>query len=93
MLNRLMHQPFTVLVICLGILFSSLIIEGSLFQLWGMHKDLSELRNKISSVKGENQHLEQKIQNVQRLENLELEVRDQLDLVEKGDLIFVFSEE
>jgi cell division protein FtsB len=87
-----MHQPRRVLLFCLGLAFFSLVLEGGLFQLWSLHRDLNVLESKISKIKSDTLTINKKIERVSDPSFLELEVRSQLDYVEKGDLIFVFSD-
>lgn len=91
-LNRLLHQPGKVFLMCLTIAFVSLILEGSLFHLWSLHRDGQGIKNKIESLKSENIKLSMKIDKVLDPTFLELEARNQFDLVNQGDLVFVFSE-
>ena len=77
---------------CLIIAVTSLIFEGSLFQLWSLHRDQTELGQKIALLQAKNKSLEMKIERVTDPHFLEFEVRDQLEMVEKGDLVFVFTE-
>ena len=91
-IHDFLHKPFKVVVLCLLVAFISLLLEGSLFQLWSLHRDFGELNTKIADLKIKNKALEMKIEKVTDPHFLEFEARDQFDMVEKGDLIFVFSE-
>ena len=90
-LNNLLHQPTKVLVLCVVTIFFSLIVEGSLFQLWNLHRDHREIKHKISKIKTENLELEMKIAKASDPSFLEFQARNQFNLVEEGDLVFIFS--
>ncbi len=77
---------------CIGVAFFSIIFDGSLFQLWGLHRDQLLLESKVSQIIQSTEELNAKIERVSDPNFLELEVRDQLDYVRKGDLVFIFSD-
>ena len=91
-INDTLHQPYRVLSICLGLAFISLVLEGSLFQLWSLHRDYKKISQKIETLKEKSENLDMKIQRVSDPNYLELEVRNQFDFVEEGDLVFVFAD-
>lgn len=92
-LNDLMHHPLKVIMLCLGLAFASLVVEGSLLQLWSLHRDHEDLGRRISRMQEESQKLAMKIQKATDPSFIELEARNRFDLVNEGDLIFVFSDE
>jgi cell division protein FtsB len=69
-----------------------LVLEGSLYQLWNLNKDQKILLSKIAKVQADTLKIQSKIKRVSDPRFLELEVRDQLDYANNGDLIFVFSD-
>lgn len=93
LLNRWLHEPMRVFLFCAVALFLSLIVKGSVFQLWGLHNDFADLQEKTSQLKKLTKEVEIKIERVSDPSYLELEVRKRFDLVDKGDLVFVFSED
>jgi cell division protein FtsB len=92
-LNRLVHQPLKVLVLCLVLLFFSLVVNGSLFQLWSLYRERTRLQIESTRLEAESQQLAMKIQHAKDPQFIELQARDRFDLVQEGDLIFVFSDE
>lgn len=92
-LNDLMHYPLKVFLICLGFAFASLVLEGSLFQLWSLHRDHAEFEKRISQIRKESKELQMKIAKTSDPAYVELEARNRLDMAGQGDLIFIFSEE
>lgn len=92
-LNHWLHKPVRVLIVCLIVLFLSLIVKGSVFQLYGLHRDHQDIQSKTAHLKELTKEVEMKIERVSDPSYLELEVRKRFDLVNEGDLVFVFSEE
>lgn len=60
--------------------------------MWGLHSDQKRLTSKINKIQQDTDILNAKIERVLDPNFLELEVRNQLDYAEEGDLIFVFSD-
>ena len=92
-LHDFLHSPVKVLAICFALAFVNLVLDGSLFQLWGLHRDSYELRENMQRVKADSQKLAMKIKRASDPDFIELEARDRFDLASEGDLIFVFSDE
>lgn len=92
-LNKWLNEPAKVLLFCVIALFLSLVVKGSVFQLWGLHNDYADLKEKTADLKKLTKEVEMKIERVSDPSYLELEVRKRFDLVDKGDLVFVFSED
>ncbi len=91
-LHDMLHQPRKILIACLVVMFFSLILEGSIFRLWRLQQDQKLLQSKIQKIQVDMELITAKLQRVSDPSFLEWEVRDQLDYVGKGDLIFVFSD-
>lgn len=90
---QLLNQPLKVFWICAAICFASVILDGSFIRLWSLHREASNLENKIEAAKGNAKQLAFKIQESQKSSFIERQARDQLDLVKEGDLVFVFADE
>lgn len=92
-LEELLSQPLRVLWICLGIAFLSLVASGTLLQLWGLHRNIQkiELETQATSLKLES--LNRDLLQAQDPDFIEKQARERFDLVQEGDLVFVFSEE
>jgi len=87
-----LHKPLKVFVVCLIVAASSLLLQGNLIQLWGLRRDYRDLNQKIHRLNEKSHLLDMKIERVTDPNFLEFEARDQFDFVEKGDLVFVFTE-
>jgi len=92
-LNQLLQAPQKVIWICLGLITLNLVLDGSLFRLWSLHRDHTSIREKIEILKSKNQELKVRLKKAKDPAFLEREARDRFDLVSEGDLVFVFSEE
>lgn len=71
----------------------NLVMDGSLFRLWGMHRDFENIKQNIHQLEQQNQKLTVQLAKAKDPAFLEREARDRFDLVSEGDLVFVFSEE
>lgn len=92
-LNRLLHTPTKVVWICLGLIMLNLVIDGSLYRLWSLHKDYDTIQSNIAKLETQNAKLKVQLAKAKDPAFLEREARDRFDLVSEGDLVFVFSEE
>ena len=92
-LNEILSRPFLVVWLCLLMAFISLVVEGSLFQLWSLHQSDREMSRRILLLEEETKVLSMKISRASDPDFLDLEASEYFDVVEEGDLIFVFSEE
>jgi cell division protein FtsB len=92
-LNDLLHTPQKVIWICLGLVVLNLIIDGSLFRLWTLHRDYTTIQQNIVQLEQQNAKLKVQLAKAKDPAFLEREARDRFDLVSEGDLVFVFSEE
>ena len=91
-IHDILHQPKKVFIACLSFALFSLVFQGGFLQLWGLHSDQKRLTSKINKIQQDTDILNAKIERVLDPNFLELEVRNQLDYAEEGDLIFVFSD-
>lgn len=92
-LNHLLQSPLKVAWVCLGLVTLNLVLDGSLFRLWTLHRDYQTLQSDIQSVTKQNEKLKGQLHRAKDPAFLEREARDRFDLVSEGDLVFVFSEE
>ena len=92
-LNNLLHAPQKVIVVCLALVILNLVIDGSLFRWWSLHRDYKVIQQNIQSLEIQNTKLKSQLQKAKDPIFMEREARDRFDLVSEGDLVFVFSEE
>ena len=91
-LGKLLQNPLQILWTCLALAFINCVLDGSLLRLWGLHRDHDKLREQVAQLKIENQKVKYLIKKASDPTFIEREARDRFDLVEEGDLVFVFSE-
>ena len=92
-LNQLLQTPQKVIWICLGLVTLNVVLDGSLFRLWSLHRDHLSIQQNIASLETQNQDLKKRLQRAKDPAFLEREARDRFDLVSEGDLVFIFSDE
>ncbi len=92
-LNLLLHNPSKVIWICLGLILVNLIVDGSIFRLVRLYKDQEKIQAQMSQLNGRLAELKSRLKRARDPAFMEKEARDRFDLVSKGDLVFVFSEE
>lgn len=92
-LSDLLQHPQKVIWICLGLLTLNLVLDGSLFRIWSLHRDAESIAASIETLQAQNVEMKKRLQRAKDPAFLEREARDRFDLVREGDLVFVFSEE
>lgn len=90
--RSLLHDPVKVGIACLLVLTLSIILNGTLWRVWGLYRDHDELSNDIKNIIVENKQLEEKMQLVKDPSYIERQARERMDLVSENDLIFVFAD-
>lgn len=91
--SDLLQRPVRVFSICLILLFVGLILDGSLFRLWALHRDSGQIEKQMHDLKSASTELQIKIKKAKDPQFIEILARDRFELAEEGDLIFVFSDE
>lgn len=92
-LSGFIEKPTQVATFCLFLLLFTLIIDKSLWRLYQLQKSKESLVAKISE---ENQRILMIKRQLEQLKNpayIEKQARERLEFLEKGDLLFVFSED
>lgn len=92
-LNNLLQAPQKVIWICLGLVVLNGILDGSLYRLYVLYNDQTEIETKIETLQRKNGQLKERLKHARDPAFLEREARERFDLVQRGDLVFVFSEE
>jgi cell division protein FtsB len=88
----LLQRPVAVLIICSIVVGSIILLDGTLFRIWSLNRDRDRLEGRIASLKVSVAEKEHRITESNRPEFIERQVREQLDFVRDGDLVFVFSD-
>ena len=89
----MLNYPGLVALICMLVAIAHLLLDGTLLQIWSLQQEKHNLERRIAQGASEMYLLTAQIQSAQKLEYVERQARDQLELVQDGDLIFVFSDE
>jgi cell division protein FtsB len=82
-----------VLWLCGLLIVSNVVLDGSLFHLWGLYRDRVQLTQELDLLKNRSIDLRAKLQKAKDPGFFEKEARDRFDLVSRGDLVFVFTDE
>lgn len=92
-LEATINNPQKVFFICLCFVVVSLISEGSLWRLYRLNKDKSNLIQKIQEEKSKIVKIQREIKLSKGSLYVERQAREKLELLEKDDLLFIFSGE
>lgn len=92
-LEATINNPKKVFFICLCFIVVSLISEGSLWRLYRLNKDKNILVQKIQEEKSKIVKIHGEIKRSKEPLYVERQAREKLELLEKDDLLFIFSGE
>lgn len=79
--------------LCGLLIVVNLLADGSLFRLWSLYADQVQLQKDAVTLQQHSVELKKKLQKAKDPSFLEKEARDRFDLVSRGDLVFVFTDE
>jgi len=85
-----LEQPRLVLVTCLFLVFSSLLLNGSFWRLWNLHRDKERKYREILTTIKETQTLKMQLLQAKDPDYIEHQAKDRLDFAGENDLVFVF---
>lgn len=91
--NHLIHRPAQVFWICALLAGIGVVLDGTAFRLWSLHRDHRTFAQRLEEGSARSRQLDYRIQRAAQPAYIEKAVRDQFDLVKKGDLIFIFSDD
>lgn len=91
-LFQILYKPITVFLLCLLFLLINLILDGTLFQIFGLNQDLRVIQNRIDYIEKKNLKIEDKINKSSSPNFVEQEARERLDYAGEEDLIFLFPD-
>ncbi|MEY4615914.1 MAG: hypothetical protein RJB66_874 [Pseudomonadota bacterium] len=89
----LLERPVRVGVICLALLTSGLVFDGSLWRLYDLRQNHQVLLSKLLEETDKIEKLELQMGQLKNPAYIEKQARDRLEFLEKDDLLFVFSED
>lgn len=91
--RNFLNHPGKVTALCLVFFATTLILNGLLWRLWGLHRDYERLTAEISETEGAIEKLNAQLRQAKDPSFIERQARDKLDLVSEKDLVFVFPEQ
>lgn len=91
-IKRTLYSPLKVAAFCTIILFLALILNGSLWKLWGLHRDYQRVLLAIEQTSNESNNLDLQLKQAKDPSFIERQAKDKYDLAGDQDLVFVFSD-
>ncbi len=91
-LSSILTHPRWIFFVCLAVVALSVLVDGTAIHLWKLKNKEVELESRIQTLKIESKQLQGDIKRAFDPKYLERRARDQFDLVEEGDLVFVFTD-
>ncbi len=92
-IHRLLMSPRNILMLCFIFALVGILLDGTLYQLWELNSEKKNIQHKISETQISIQKLQKQIRMAHDPKFIEREARDRFDLVNKDDIVFVFSDE
>lgn len=92
-LRRFLNHPTRVALCCLAVFAVSIIINGNVFRLWGLHRDFDRISADIQKTHQNIAALSGQLMQAKDPAFIERQARDKLDLAGEHDLVFIFPEQ
>lgn len=90
-ISRLLMSPRKVLFTCLVFALAGILLDGTLYKMWELGVEKKSMQQKISETEISIKKLQKQIRMAHDPRFIEREARDRFDLVNKDDIVFVFS--
>jgi hypothetical protein len=87
-----LYQPSRVALVAVAIAILGLTIDGSVFRLISLYRERDHLRLETREIDFKTEALRAQSAGANDPHHIERDARERFDLVEKNDLLFVFSE-
>lgn len=91
--HQILHTPMKVFWGCFTFVAVSLLLNGSLLRLYGLHRDELRLKVQTQQVNASIIDLDRQLTQARDPAYLERQAMDRYDLADENDLVFVFSED
>ncbi|MES3039276.1 MAG: septum formation initiator family protein [Bdellovibrionota bacterium] len=91
--RHMLNYPSRVASVCMVFLVVTLLLNGTVWKLWGLHQDHKRMATDMKSLKTDLLTLTVDIKKVRDPNYIERQARDRLDLVGENELLFVFPAE
>lgn len=92
-LRRFLNHPGKVAFCCTLIFAVSIVLNGNVFRLWGLHRDFDRITADIEQTRENITTLSGQLKQAKDPAFIERQARDKLDLAGEHDLVFVFSDQ
>lgn len=92
-LRKFLNHPGKVAILCLMVFGVSIVLNGNIWRLWGLHRDFAHIQEEIIQTRTGIAELQGQLRQAKDPAFIERQARDKLDLVGEHDLVFVFSEQ
>lgn len=92
-IHRLLMSPRNVLILCFIFALIGTLLDGTLYRLWELNSEKKIMQHKIAETQISIEKLQKQIRMANDPKFIEREAMDRFDLVNKDDIVFVFSDE
>ena len=90
-LREWLQKPVVVFLCAFGVAFAAVLLDGTMFRIWSLNRDHTRLEERIEALKLSLEDKSHRVEEANKPEYIERQVREQLDFVRDGDLVFVFA--
>jgi hypothetical protein len=87
-----LNRPQKVFVMCLFVLMISLFLNGTVWKVWGLYRDQTQIKQQIDESRLMIKDYDQQMLQAKDTTFIQHQALDKMDLVNESDLIFVFPE-
>lgn len=87
-----LQRPVKVIITCLFVFVTTLLLNGTVWKIWGLARDAKQIDTQIISTKAQVVDLNKKLLLIKNDAYMERTARDKMDFAGEKDLIFVFPE-
>jgi cell division protein FtsB len=91
--RNFLNHPGRVATLCFAFFAITLLLNGLLWRLWGLHRDFEKLTQEISETQNGIEKLSAQLKQAKDPSFIERQARDKLDLASDKDLVFVFPDQ
>ena len=92
-INRILNRPLQVAFFCSLFALGTLLLQGTLIDLWTVKSEKKNMAQRIARLSTENMQLATKVQQAQKSHVfLEKEAKEKLEMLKQDELVFIFGE-
>lgn len=92
-LKQVFNRPLWVLIICIVLILSNVMFDGTFSRLMNLVRSQKALKNRIEDLERKNTLVEERLKKLSDSEFLEKEAKDRFNLIGEEDIVFIFSDE